>query len=153
MKGAKLNIVSFLLLENKRVSEVQFDAIVDRLYAFWKIYKDRMEKRKYKYEEELLETNTFKPEISENSKNIMNELSKKHYKDELSAKYLPIYNDKRLKEIENQKKLKMERIKEEQAQRDLKLKQEEDEILRLVAAKSNPSKYNEREILDNIEVR
>ena len=112
-----------------------------------------MERRKYKYEEELLETNTFKPEISENSKQIINELSKKHYKDDQSAKYLPIYSEKRLKEIENQKKLKLERIKEELSQRELKIKQEEDEILKLVAAKTSSSKYNEKDILDNIEAK
>lgn len=153
MRSVKQNTVSNRRRENKRVSEVQFDSIVDRLYTFWKIYQDRMEKRKYKHEEELLETNTFRPEISENSKNIMSELSKKHYKDELAAKYLPIYNDKRLKEIENHKKMKMERIKDELAKRDLKLKEEEDEILRIVAAKTSSSKYNQKEIMENIEVR
>lgn len=137
----------------KKISDAQFDGIVERLYTCWRMYKDRMEKRKYKYEEDLLETNTFKPEISENSKSIINELHRKHHNDEAAAKYLPIYKEKRLKEIENHKKLKMERIKEELMQRELKLKQEEDEILRLVAAKTDSRKYNEKEFLENIEVK
>lgn len=45
----------------KHLSKAEFDSMVDRLYTCYKIYADRLERRKYKAEEEALETNTFKP--------------------------------------------------------------------------------------------
>lgn len=135
----------------KQLSKAEFDSMVDRLYTYWKVYKDRNERRRYKYEEDQLEVNTFRPSISENSKNIMETLSRKHLNDAQSAKYLPIYKDKRLKEIENHKKLKLEKIREEQQQRELERIREEDEILKIVAEKTSASKFNHKEFLDNLE--
>jgi len=102
-------------------------------------------------EEEQLETHTFKPEISENSKTIIEQLIRKHHSQEDMAKYLPIYNNERLKAIENQKKLKLARLQEELDAKEVRLKEEEDEILKIVAAKTNSNKYNHEEFLKNIE--
>lgn len=117
------------------------------------MYKDKKEQRKYKYEEELLETHTFRPEISENSKLIINKLSRKHLDEIGAAKYMPIYNEGRLKLIENQKQMKLSKIKEIQLEKEAKLKAEEDEILSIVAKKTNADKYNHDEIMENIESR
>lgn len=62
-----------------------------------------------------------------------------------------IYEEKRLKEIENQRKIKTDRIREEVRRREMERKQEEDEILKLVQSKTDPKKYNQEEFLENIE--
>lgn len=91
------------------------------------------------------------PCISENSKLIILNLSKKHMNDSDKAKYLPIYKGERLREIENHKQLKLQRIKEELNMREEMDRKEEDKILELVAKKTDSSKYNEEEFLKNVE--
>jgi hypothetical protein len=99
----------------------------------------------------MMETNTFKPEISENSKLIMKNLTRKHMDDEFKSRYLPIYEEARLKEIEAHRQIKIDRIKDELRQREMLRKEEEDDILRIVQKKTDPSRYNEEEFLENIE--
>ena len=135
----------------RHISKAEFNAIIDRLYTCWKVYKDKKEKQRYKYEEEQSEALTFKPEISKNSKSIIENLSRRKSSQDMKNKYLPIYKNKRLKEIENHKELKMNRIKQELEKKEKQKKLEEDEILRIVAEKTDKSKYNEEEFMENIE--
>ena len=65
---------------------------------------------------------------------------------------MPIYEEERLKEIENSKKMKIERIKQELQLKEELRKQEEDEILEIVAQKTDPSKYKKEEYLEKIEL-
>jgi len=147
----KAGISEYSPQKKKHLSKAEYDAMVDRLYTCWKVYKEKLDKRIFKQEEELLETNTFKPEISENSKFIMKKLSRKHLNDDQTAKYLPIYKNKRLKEIESHKQLKREKIKDQLRQKELEEKLEEDRILEKVAEKTSSTKYNQVEFLDNVE--
>ena len=102
-------------------------------------------------EDEFISSLSFKPKISSHSKSIIHNLNKKNSKNNSKDKYLPIYDEKRLKDIQNHKNSSLEalimRINQE---RNLK-KQEEDEILNYVAQKTNSSKYNEQEFLEHLE--
>jgi hypothetical protein len=135
----------------KTLSKAEVDLMIDRLYSKYKMYKERQERRRIEHQNEIFETHTFNPCILENSKLIISNLSKKHINDSEKAKYLPIYKGQRLKEIENHKKLKYQKIKEEQQKIEERNKMEEDIILNIVAKKTDSSKYNEIEFLENVE--
>lgn len=148
----KIDYSEFNKSLKKSMSQAELNSMVDRLHKYYQIYNDRKKAKKNQSEDELMSSLSFKPKISQNSKSIINNLSRKHVNDELRSKYMPIYEEERLKEIENSKKMKIERIKQELQLKEELRKQEEDEILEIVAQKTDPSKYKREEYLEKIEL-
>lgn len=136
--------------DKRYLSETEFDSIVNRLYQFWKVYKDKREQAILKNEEDMLETHTFRPEISENSKLIVGKMSRKAHDESVCSRYMPIYKEERLKMIQNHKQIKVSQIKKEIQDRQDKIKAEEDQILAQVAKKTSAEKYDHDEFMENI---
>lgn len=124
--------------------------MVSRLHKFGKQYDENRKNKKSEMEDELLSSLSFQPQISQRSKNIIKG-KKDAIKENQKSGYLPLYDSERLTEIENHKKTKIEKLKQEIKEKEEQKKLEEDEILRKVAEKTNSSKYNEMDYMEKFE--
>ncbi|CAI2387591.1 unnamed protein product [Moneuplotes crassus] len=122
----------------KNLSRQELDSMINRLHKCGQVYNENKKNKKTEMEEELISSLSFQPHIGQRSKKLV------------KAKYHPIYDQNRLKEIESSKNQKIEKIKSEIEAKEALKKLEEDKILEEVASKTSSSKYNHQLYLQKI---